>query len=58
MRPISPTPKSTKEKESKFVSMCNGGEFFMKSKETKQGVALLVKGEVTPPAKVSEKMEP
>ena len=58
MRPIPPTPKSTKERESKFASMCNRDEFFVESKETKNGVALLVKKEITPPARVSEKVEP
>jgi len=37
--------------------MCNRGEFFVKSKETKQGVALLVKEKVTSYAKVLDKME-
>ena len=31
MSPIPPTPKSTKEKEYKFVSMCNQGEFLVGS---------------------------
>ena len=57
MRPITPTPESIKEKESKFASKCNRGKFFVKLKETKQGVALLVKNEVAPPAEVSEKAE-
>ena len=38
--------------------MCNRDEFFVESKETKQGVTLLVKEEVTLPAEVSEKGDP
>ena len=38
--------------------MCNRGDFFVESKETKQGVALLVKEEVTLPAEVSQNVEP
>jgi len=37
--------------------MCNRGEFFVESKETKQGVALLVKEEVTRPTEVSERVK-
>ena len=43
MKPIPPPPKPTKEKMSKFISICNRGEFLVKSKETKQQFALVVK---------------
>jgi len=37
--------------------MCNRGKFFIKLQETKQGVTLLVKEEVTPSAEVSENVK-
>ena len=43
MKPIPPPLKPTKEKMSKFISICNRGEFLVKSKETKQQFALVVK---------------
>ena len=46
MRLILPTPKSTKEKEPKFISICNRGKLLVESKETKQIFALMVKKEV------------
>jgi len=35
MGTISPIPKFIKEKEPKFISICNRGEFLVKSKEAK-----------------------
>jgi len=35
MRPIPHIPEATKEKEPKFISICNRGEFLVESKETK-----------------------
>ena len=58
MRPISLTQKPTKEEEPKFISICNRGESSVDSKETKQGLTLLVKEEVTPHAEIHEKMKP
>ena len=55
MRPIPPTPKSTKEKEPKFISICNRGEFMAESKEIKQRFALVAK-EVTQLVEIPEKM--
>jgi len=57
MRPIQPAPKSTKEKKTKFISICNQGEFLVESKEIKQRFALIVK-EVTQPTEIPEKMKP
>jgi len=34
MKPIPPVPKPTKEEKSKFISICNRGEFLVESKET------------------------
>ena len=48
MRPIPPTPKSTKEKEPKFISICNRGEFLAESKEIKQRFALAKKKLLNP----------
>jgi len=35
MRLILPIPKTTEEKEHKFMSICNLGEFLVESKEIK-----------------------
>ena len=58
MRPIPPTSKSIKEKESKFIFICNRGEFLVKSKETKKRFSLVIKEEVTLPPEIPEKMRP
>ena len=57
MRSIPPTPKSTKEKEPKFIFICNRGEFLVESKETKQRFELVVE-EVTPPVELLKSMRP
>jgi len=58
MKLIPPVPKPIKEEKPKFISICNGGEFLVKSKETKQRFALVVKKEVAPSIEVFEKMKP
>ena len=35
MKPIPPNPRPTKEEKLKFISICNRGEFFVKSKKIK-----------------------
>jgi len=47
----------TNEKEPKFISICNRGEFLMESKETKQRFSLAIK-EVTQTARIPDKMKP
>ena len=56
MRPLLPTPKPTKERESKFISMCNQDKFLVESKERKPRFALVVKEGVTPPIEILKKM--
>ena len=46
MKPIPPSPKPIKEEKPKFISICNRGECFVESKETKQNCALVVEEEV------------
>ena len=57
MRPIPPVLKPIKEEEPKFISICNQGESLVELKKTKQGFALLIKEEITPPAEIHEKIK-
>jgi len=56
-KPILPPLKPTKEEKPEFISICNQSEFLVKSKETKQRFALVVKEEIGPEIKVPEKMK-
>ena len=58
MRTTQPAPKPTEEENTKFIFICNRGEFLMESKETQQKFALVVKKEVAPSLEVSKKMKP
>ena len=57
MKPIPPAPKPTKEEEPKFISICNRDESSVKSKETKQSFALVVKEEVSLTTEISEEID-
>jgi len=57
MKLIRPSPKPTKEESSKFIIICNQGEFFEESKETTQSIALGVKEEVVSSKEISEEIK-
>ena len=57
MKPIPPAPKLTKKEKSKFIYICNRGEFLVESKETKQKFPLIVKEEVGLSVEVPKKMK-
>jgi len=57
MKPIPPSPKPIKEEKPKFISICNRGECFVESKETKQNCTLVVKEEVVSSTEVLEEMK-
>jgi len=57
MKPVPPSPKPTKEEKPKFIFICNQGEFFMESKETKQCFAPMVKEEVVSSIEIFEEMK-
>jgi len=57
MKLIAHIPSPNKEKL-KFISICNRGEFLVKSNETKQRFALMIKEEVASSIKVLEKTKP
>ena len=57
MKLIRRVPKLTEEKESKFISICNRGEFLVKSREIKQSLVLVVNEEVSPTVEIPKKLK-